>query len=376
MGLTTKSWIAGCLAILTLCFTMSVDALANQPDLNVPQKSTDPISLTLTDNERDTVRSGGAAVLQVFVGKAETCCDGRTPMAGKYTLKNITLSFTPAFGFEQGQDYLAKIENLEIGPTLVAFRISPTHDAKAASVVQIFPSGDALPENVLRFYIHFSTPMAPGAAFDHIKLRDASGQADEAAFMRFKQELWNEDRTRLTVLFDPGRIKREVATNRALGPALLEGGDYTLEIEDGWASADGATVLPKFTKQISVVAPLRELPDLAQWTINAPCGGSREPLRVQFDRPFDRHLLTKDLHVADNTGRRIAGDIQVGKDERSWSFIPRQAWNGGAVELIVSADLEGVAGNNFRDLLDHVGTEATKPLSEVRQPVQLSMCSQ
>ena len=69
-----------------------------------------------------------------------------------------------------------------------------------AKVVGIYPSGDVLPENVLRFYIHFARPMKPHVAFDCIKLLDASGNADEAAFMRFKQELWNEDRTRLAVL--------------------------------------------------------------------------------------------------------------------------------------------------------------------------------
>ena len=36
--------------------------------------------------------------------------------------------------------------------------------------------------------------------------------------MRLKQELWNEDLVRLTVLIDLGRIKRNVATNVELGP--------------------------------------------------------------------------------------------------------------------------------------------------------------
>lgn len=80
-------------------------------------------------------------------------------------------------------------------------------------------------------------------------LRDASGNADDAAFMRFTQALWNKDGTRLTVPIDPGRIKRHVATNVELGPALLEGQNYTLEIEPGWPSADGHSILPGFAKK-------------------------------------------------------------------------------------------------------------------------------
>lgn len=55
--------------------------------------------------------------------------------------------------------------------------------------------------------------------------------------MRLKKELWNEDRARLTVLIDPGRIKRNVATNEALGRALLASRDYMLFVDIGCLSA-------------------------------------------------------------------------------------------------------------------------------------------
>ena len=117
-------------------------------------------------------------------------------------------------------------------------------------MTDVYPSGDLLPENVLRFYVHFSEPMTPHLASDFVTLRDASGVADRAAFMKFKQELWNADRTRLTVLIDPGRIKRSVATNLDLGPALLEGERYSLTVDEGWPSADGSSVLPSFLETL------------------------------------------------------------------------------------------------------------------------------
>ena len=36
--------------------------------------------------------------------------------------------------------------------------------AEPAAVTEIFPSGEILPENTLRFYIHFSVPMRSGVA--------------------------------------------------------------------------------------------------------------------------------------------------------------------------------------------------------------------
>ena len=85
-------------------------------------------------------------------------------------------------------------------------------------VTAICPSAGTIPENTLRFYIHFSAPMQPHCATESIALVDAADVADGAAFMTFKQELWNEDRTRLTLLMDSRRIKRGVVKNVALGP--------------------------------------------------------------------------------------------------------------------------------------------------------------
>lgn len=47
-----------------------------------------------------------------------------------------------------------------------------------------------------------------------------SGHAQALAI---KEELWSSDGKRLTILFDFGRIKRGVSTNRRQGPALEKG---------------------------------------------------------------------------------------------------------------------------------------------------------
>ena len=197
--------IAKALAILSVVAMLGSPANADDGGVLLPQTEAEPVSVRLSATTPDEVDP--AERLQVFVGAADPCCEGRTPMAGRYALTDDTLAFSPAFGFDPSQDYTARVRTGQNEHALYAFRLPHEVAAAPAAVTEVYPSGETLPENVLRFYIHFSTPMAPHVAFDYIKLRDSSGNADDAAFMRFKQELWNEDRTRLTVLIDPGRIK-------------------------------------------------------------------------------------------------------------------------------------------------------------------------
>lgn len=345
-------------------------AFAGEIAIDLPQSAQAPVSI---------VHPNGLAgdpdqIVQVFVGQIDTCCDGKTPMAGRYSQDNDVLSFTPAFGFSPGTDYVVRIARPQ-GTEIIPFSLAPDVVIVPAALTEIYPSGGSLPENTLRFYIHFSVPMRPGVAFDHIRLRDAEGNVDDAAFMRFKQELWNADRTRLTVLLDPGRVKRNVATNVELGPALLEGREYTLSVDGGWAAADGRSVLPAFEKRFTVTAPLRELPDVGNWRITPPCVGTSEPLLIDFGRPFDRHLLMQDIRVRTEDGQVIAGAIEVGEGELSWNFSPDAVWPSEQLHLDVSPTLEDVAANNFRDLLDHVANGATTMGGSVTMPISLTDCS-
>ncbi|MEM9523883.1 MAG: hypothetical protein AAF982_07790, partial [Pseudomonadota bacterium] len=308
-------------------------------------------------------------LLQVFVGKREHCCVGRTPIAGKYRRSGDQLSFAPSFGFTLGQDYVVRLHGSS--EKLLSFLIESDAPVVPAAVTAIYPSGETLPENTLRFYIHFSAPMQPHVAFEYIGLQNAEGAVDDAAFMKFKQELWNEDRTRLTVLVDPGRIKRGVATNLELGPALLAGQDYALTIAPGWPSADGRTVTAGFSKPFNVSAPLRSRLDTALWDVSVPSLGGFDVLRITFDRPFDHQLLQKDIRVITPDGKAVGGDIEIGEDETTWEFQPSAPWQDRQLMLIVRGTLEDVAGNNFQDLLDHAVGTTLADIPFVRLPITL-----
>lgn len=305
-----------------------------------------------------------SAVFKVFVGEQVGCCEGKSPVAGRYSVDRRTVTFIPAFDFIEGQKYTVKLSDegntTERAGLFNEFTIGHTVDNVIPEVVAIFPSGNDIPENTLRFYIHFSTPMKPHVSGDFIKLKDASGSPDTAAFMAFKQELWSEDRKRLTLLMDPGRIKRGVAQNVTLGPALEQGKSYSIVVESGWPTANDAQEMPYFERVFTVSEAMRTLPDPRKWVIASPENLTNEPLVIEFDRPFDSELLLSAISVLDDNGRPIEGTMTIEKHERAWRFDRKGIWRNSQIQIVVDAQLEDVAGNNFIELLDHsLGTEAS-----------------
>jgi len=208
-------------------------------------------------------------------------------------------------------------------------------------------------------------------ALDYIKLVDSAGEEDNAAFMRFKQELWSDDRKRLTLLVDPGRIKRNVSTNLELGPALRSGGRYSLKVKKGWPTANGGRQLEEFTRFFTVTDALRVLPDTAKWQFTLPSLYSKKPLTIQFDRPFDRHLLKHAIALRDESGEYLKGKVRVSGNETLWRFFPARPWQSNDLYAVVDAYLEDVAGNNFKDLLDHPVSESTAFFSSVEVALTL-----
>ena len=139
-------------------------------------------------------------------------------MAGRYENTKEGVRFTPRFPFEGGLTYEAKVspkvspgESCEIG-----FRV-PISSRVAPRVETILPLADELPENILRFYIRFSEPMAEGESLKHVRLwDDTSGEELTGVFFDHVHELWSADRRQITLLVDPGRVKTGLVAN--LGP--------------------------------------------------------------------------------------------------------------------------------------------------------------
>ena len=90
-------------------------------------------------------------------------------------------------------------------------------------VDRVYPTGDVVPENQLRLYVHFSAPMGLKGGLDYIKLLDDRGVEVKDPFLPLDTEFWNGDRTRFTVFFDPGRVKRGILPEQGNGPVAHGG---------------------------------------------------------------------------------------------------------------------------------------------------------
>jgi len=235
------------------------------------------------------------------------------------------------------------------------------------NIVSVFPSSNNLPSNILRFYINFTEPMKQKVSASYIHLVNSEGVADTQAFMNFGTELWSPDAKRLTILLDPGRIKRGVGTNKALGPVLLPGESYSLVIDGKWPTYEENPLGGGFVKPIFVEGPYRTLPSLENWTVT---DANRSQLKVTLDRIFDSALLKRFVMITDDKDLPIVGNIVLGANEKSFTFKPNKPFENKAVNIVIDPRLEDIAGNNFGGLLDSpVGVDIVKPILIKRVPL-------
>jgi hypothetical protein len=223
----------------------------------------------------------------------------------------------------------------------------PRPKPAAPTVVQhVYPSRDQLPENQLKFYLHFSAPMSRGEAYRNIRLLDEKDKIVELPFLELDEELWDPTGKRFTLFFDPGRIKRGLKPREEVGPAIVEGKRYTLVIERKWADAAGNPLQTTYRKPFRVVAPEDASPDPKDWKLDPPSANGSVPLHVTFPKPLDHALLQRLLWVTDAQGNRVDGTVQVTDEETRWHFTPKQPWRAGKYDLVVDTTLEDLAGNS------------------------------
>jgi hypothetical protein len=277
-------------------------------------------------------------------------------MAGSYAVKDSVLRFTPRYSLRPGTGYRAVLHpNAIANPEgsqnraakIISREVSIPEEAAgdATAVTHVYPTAAVLPENQLRFYIHFSAPMGRGDAYAQVRLLDGRGEPVDLAFLEIGEELWDARHQRLTLLIDPGRIKRGLRPREETGPVLEAGREYTLAIDRNWRDAKGHPLKAAFTKRFRAGPPVETAIDPALWKITPPAAGSNEPLTVRFPRPLDHALIERTITVAVPDGAPVTGRGTAVDEERRWEFRAEKRWKSGKYVIVVDTTLEDISGN-------------------------------
>ena len=240
-------------------------------------------------------------------------------------------------------------------------------DDTSAVAVTFSPSVSTIPANALRLYVNFSEPMARGQASEYIYLESKEGTKLVNPFLNLNTELWNAEQTRLTLLFDPGRVKLGVGPNERYGAPLVEGREYSLVVNPEIKTARGMELGAEQSMLFKAGPAERTAFTPKNWRVSVPPSQSLTSVTIEFDRLMDAGVVLSQLAIKDKSGRQINGNAISGG--KSWSFTPSEPWQGQPYEIVVPPSLEDIAGNASHNAFD----SERGAMEQIKQPVLLKI---
>ena len=286
-------------------------------------------------------RDAWVAVLKISVGPDQP------GMIGQYAIAGDRIRFTPMFPLDRGRQYHVTFTAPGAQPVTATVGLPAADTTPVTTVAEVYPTSTVVPENQLRLYIHFSAPMGRRGGLDFVHLLDDAGKEVTDPFLPLDAEFWNDDRTRYTVFFDPGRQKRGIAPIADMGRSLTMGKSYTLVVDREWRDGNGLPLKETYRRTFKV-GPADEKPlDPKAWQVQAPAAGTSAPLTITFPESLDHGLLLRALGVLAPNGKPLGGQIAVSEHELKWTFTPEEDWTAGNYNLVAFAMLEDLAGNRI-----------------------------
>jgi hypothetical protein len=216
----------------------------------------------------------------------------------------------------------------------------------------ISPQARVLPANTLRFYIHFSGPGEAHFDRNHLLLLNEADEVVQDPFLVLSQELWSPDGRRLTVLMEPGRIKRGLGADASHDPALVVGQVYSVVI-----TALGQTARRTFRVGDPILEAIKE----SCWRIVPPIVESLDPVILHFDRVMDAALCEDEIRVQTLSGEVIQTHLSLSSDGIAAQLIPSHPWRAEEHRLFASERLEDVCGNRLGEALDRDLSASERP---------------
>jgi len=309
-----------------------------------------PVSLVESSNEN----SFDMDIAVTIEGRANN-----PHILGYYSVEGQDVIFKPLLPLTHGLRYSVHYRNKFLGTIQV-----PNPDpSKAPFIVTVYPGEDTVPENLLKLYIQFSSPMQEGGWKEKITLLKNGTDTVRDAFLDEDLELWNRDRTILTIWFDPGRLKRGLQPNEKLGSPLQSAQRYEVIVSEKWRDINGTNLTQDFHKKFYTIGRDSLSPNINTWVIQTPKAGTSDSLMVEFGEAMDAMLLLNSVWLV-YKGNPVFANVTRGEKERKLFFVPRAPWVAGEYQLVANAKFEDLAGNNLNRLFDNPVDIAGKALNE------------
>lgn len=288
--------------------------------------------------------------IRLFIGE-----ESQTSVIGVIVSENDKHSFTPVIPFMPGQTYTLRKNNTEV---LASFTIPEKKRVEAAELLAIYPKLDTVPENLLKMYFEFAQPMQEvGNALDFITVVNETDGLEEQPFLALESELWNKERTLLTLWLDPGRIKTDLVPNKERGLPIRTGKTYSVTIDQNWKSRRGVPLKQGYSKTFHVSKRDDQKPDLKNWQLHMEQSDPSRSLNIDFGEPMDAFLALETIQCFDKENKPIEGQLELLANQRNLRFTPDSIWPGPEIEIRAQSRLEDLAGNNL-------GRRFDRPISE------------
>lgn len=191
--------------------------------------------------------------------------------------------------------------------------------------------------------------------YKYLILYNAQGEQVAEPFVEVGEGLWSPDRTRLTLLFHPGRIKRGVGPHMTMGPVFKTGNHYKLEISDSWPDANRNPLEAPYQKSIYAIPEARIKVQPQFWKLNILSPGSNDALTINFGKIMDSALALRLISVLDQNDQKMEGTFTLGVNQSSLSFKPIYYWITGVYTIRVDAKIEDISGNSTLWVFDTEG---------------------
>lgn len=321
----------------------------NTGNANKIEVNTDYSTITI-NLESNIPEDQYAKRFHIYILNGDSLRQNQSPIIGNYQLKGRALTFSPAYPFLKGNSYLVRFSD-DKTVYKKEFNIPLASLEGNTHVTNVYPSGKLLPINVLKLYIVFDEPMAAGFAYENIAIVDSQKDTLKDVFLELEEELWSSDMRRLTILFDPGRIKQGLESFDELGYAFKEGETYELLINPQWPDANNNALSGSFSRTFMIGKPITSKAgnfDL----LNTPTNNSNTPIELKFNKSHDYALLLRTISVLDNTGQVVEGEITISDAETVWHFQPTRPWGSGVYTIRIENILEDTSGNNLLNSFD------------------------